>query len=354
MRKGASPEVAFARFGYGKGVIVAPLLALVSFQKTDALDALVARDTQGMHVPGMAICVLTGGRVVAERCYGVADLGKGTAVTPQSVFNLASVGKAMIATAVMLQVDAGKVRLDDPVSKFFENTPAFWSEVTVRQLLSHTGGLAREMAGYSMYRPYTRSELLSMAKATPPIAEPGRKYAYSNVGYFLLGEIVARTSGTTYAEFVTSRIFKPLGMANAATTQDAVPNRALGYAWRDNAYASTRPLGNLRTSGAFIVSIRDMERWAGEMLHPRVIPAADLQRMWTPTPLRDGGTSDYGFAWTIGSGGVVGHNGAQEGYRSEIRVDPRNDAAVVILTNSNDFSGARLAREAAALWVTDR
>jgi len=170
--------------------------------------------------PGCALAVIKDGKVVHERGYGCANLEYGTAVTPSSVFYIASVSKQFTAMSVLLLVQQGKLSLDDNIRMYLSEVPDFGSVITIRHLIHHTSGLRDyeellAMAGWRMDDVLTREHMLNMVSHQKELNfRPGDEYQYCNTGYCLLAEIIARVSGQSFSEFTDANIFRPLGMTN--------------------------------------------------------------------------------------------------------------------------------------------
>jgi CubicO group peptidase (beta-lactamase class C family) len=174
--------------------------------------------------------------------------------------------------------------------------------------------------------------------------KPGDKYDYSNLGYYLLAEVITRVSGTPWHEFIARRVFAPLGMTRTTTTSegDRLPNRASGYAWRDGTWSAAPPLVALRPSGAFVSTASDLARWAAALDGDRVLSQTSKAEMWKPVRMNDGGTFPYGFGWELDDfppgGHVTGvpmirHEGTIPGFRPGFTRLPAQRLTVIVLTN---------------------
>src|SRR5207244_4067380 len=183
------------------------------------------------RVPGVAVAIVSKGNVT-RRGYGFANLEHMVPVTDETIFQSGSLGKMFTATAVMLQVEDGKLALSDPVTKFFPDAPTSWRDITVRHLLTHTSGIPDYTTSTFDYRKaWTEDPVADMAFAPALEFPPGSRWNYSNTGYALLGFIVHKVSGQFYGDVLKERVFKPLGMTTARIINEAdvVPNRAAGY-----------------------------------------------------------------------------------------------------------------------------
>src|SRR5438876_6046097 len=182
-----------------------------------AIDSVFSRyDHTG--TPGCALGVFRDGRMVYQRGYGMADLNQGIAITPRTVFYLASTSKQFTAMSVALLAEQGKVRLDDPVRKYVPELPPYADSITVRNLIHHTSGIRDylnlwALSGRSFADEIPEEVALDLiARQHAADFPPGVRFSYSNSGYHLLALIVKRASGLTLRDFAEANIFRPLGM----------------------------------------------------------------------------------------------------------------------------------------------
>jgi CubicO group peptidase (beta-lactamase class C family) len=168
--------------------------------------------------------------------------------------------------------------------------------------------------------------------------EPGERFAYSNLGYYVLAEIAETAARKPWPEVLTERIFVPLEMNATRTTSviDVVPNRASGYVFRDDVLANARPLITLRASGALLSSVEDLVRWDEALTSQTLLPPRLQELMWKVTDLEDGPSSGYGFGWWIDDvrgHRRVRHGGTNPGYAAEYSRFVGDRLSVVVLTN---------------------
>jgi D-alanyl-D-alanine carboxypeptidase len=311
------------------------------------VDAFVKAEMTRQNIPGIALAVVRDGRITKIAGYGVADREKNVPVAPNTVFKIGSVSKQFIAAGIMLLAQEGKLAVDDPVRKYLPDAPETWSGITLRHLLSHTGGLIREGPAFAPFTIQPDIDVVRSGYSKPLQSKPGEKYSYSNIGYFTLAEIITRVSGRPWPEFIRERVFAPSAMtATRTTTTDPLPNKAKGYTGNDRlAPAADWPA--VRPSGAFVSTVEDLARWEAVLLTDKVLSPATRTQMWTAVPLNDGGTSGYGYGWSVGTmdgRSVVHHGGSLPGFRAfYLRyVDER--LAVIVLGNGDDADMAAVAR----------
>jgi len=307
------------------------------------VDSLFAAYT-GSAVPGASVVVIQNGQVTVRRAYGIADLERRIAATPETDYRLASVSKQFTAMAIMLLAKDGKLRYDQPVRDYLTELPPATQAVTIRHLLNHTSGLW----DYEALIPESRTaqldddDVLSLVASRDSLSTPpGTAYCYSNSGYVLLGMIVARVSGVSFAEFLRTRIFGPLGMRSSVAHvegRDTVPHRAYGYSPRGGAFVQTDQSVTSATlgDGGVYSNVDDLALWDRALSGAALIDRASLVLATTPPPLPGGAATEYGFGWFIDT--YRGeqrwrHTGETSGFRNAILRFPERELTIVILTN---------------------
>jgi CubicO group peptidase (beta-lactamase class C family) len=312
------------------------------------LDALL--QAYDGNVPGAAVLLLSDGKSVVRRGYGLADLEKGVPVTPATNFRLASVTKQFTAAAVLLLVEEGRLGLDQPARQWLPSLPPAAHAVTIRQLLAHTSGLV----DYEDLIPACRAaqlhdadvlELLEMQDRT--YFPPGTAWRYSNGGYALLALVVERASGQRFAAFLRERIFAPLGMSGTVAHEDGVTtvaHRAFGYSheggsWlRKDRSATSAVLGD----GGIYSSIEDLARWDAALCDDRLLGPESRRQAFAVAARTGDPAVAYGFGWRI-TGDYLWHSGESIGFRNVIVRDPGRRLTVAILTNRDEGEPYRVA-----------
>ena len=308
----------------------------------DSVDRYLRAELTRQRIPGMSVAILRGGRVLLARGYGFANLEHRVPATDRTVYQSASVGKQFTAAAIVTLAREGKLRLDDPISRYFPEGPPAWRSITVRHLLTHTSGIPDYTDSIVDYRrDYGEDELVGIAARLPPAFRPGESWSYSNTGYALLGFLVRRVTGTFYGDWLRERIFQPLGMGSARVISESelVPNRAAGYEMvrgviRNQEWVS--PTLNTMADGSLYLSVRDLARWTIGLDQGRVLDSAGLAASWTPVRLEGGATYPYGFGWVLDhqrGRPRIGHDGAWQGFKTSIQRYPESDLTVIALAN---------------------
>jgi CubicO group peptidase (beta-lactamase class C family) len=356
MKKGISKSVhALALIGWAA---LSLSLAALPEARADTVDDIVRKQMEKQHIPGVAVAVVKDGKPVKVQGYGLANMELEVAVKPDSVFRVGSVSKQIIATAVMILVNDGKLSLDDKAVKFFEGAPAIWNDITIRHLLTHTSGLVREGSAFNALKAQSDSDLIKSAYGSPLVFKTGDKWQYSNLGYFMLADIVAKVSGKSWPELVKERIFTPLAMSASGTTDigPVVRNRVDGYVYQNDRYVNAPTLLALRPSGAFVSTINDLLKWNAALDGATLLPQKSLDTMWTPATLNDGKSYPYGFGFEIGKLGShrrISHGGSLAGFRAEYLRLPDDKVSVIVLTNLDSAMPDTIAVLIAQQYVKD-
>lgn len=333
-------------------------LAVNAPARADRIDDFVADQMSRQHIPGLSLAVLKDGKPVKVKGYGVANLELGAPATPETVYQIGSVSKQFIAAGIVLLSEEGKIGLDDSIRKYVGDAPETWQAITVRQVLTHTSGLVRDTPGLQLK---AQSDMDSIREAYPtPLAfRPGEKFAYSNVGYSVLAEIISRAAQVPWPQYLQERIFVPLGMSATRTTtvEGLIPHRASGYQWMDsNKYQNAPVMPGVRPSGAFLSSVLDLARWDAALYSDKVLSPRQRELMWTPTKLNDGSEKPYGFGWEVGKVGKyrqVKHAGTMSGFRSQLLRFPDDRLTIVVLTNATQASPEKVALGVASHYLPD-
>ena len=307
----------------------------------DAIDIYLTLAMRQRRIPGVALIVLKNGVIVKKQGYGFANLETDTPVTPDTVFELASLTKQFTAAAIMLLMEDGRVGLDEPISTYLDATPDSWRAVTVRHLLTHTAGLPGMAHGFQGFpatkMTYSTADLYALARKDRVEWAPGERWQYSDVGYFLLGKIIESASGLTYRDFLAQRIFTVLGM-KATTVLDQraiIKHRARGYTLLNGELVNIRRDAQLElASHAGIFStVGDLAKWDAALNSDKLLKRSSLLLMWTPVTLNNGTTYPYGFGWELGEKRghrIIGHTGLTG---TEMTRFPNDGLTVIVLTN---------------------
>ena len=327
-----------------------PDLAIPRMTEADALAALSARAEEVAKNDRFsgAVLVVRHGKVLLQKVWGRADREAGTAVTLNTQFRLGSMNKMFTATATLQLVEAGKLALDDTVGKHLSDYPHkdVASKVTVRHLLTHTGGTGDIFGQEFTENRLTlreHSDYVKLYGARALTHEPGAEHRYSNYGYVLLGALIEKVSGMSYYEYVRSKVFQPAGMESTDSLPEAdeVPNRAIGYMRRDGAWlsnADTLPWRGTAAGGGYS-TVGDLFRFAQALESGMLISKTMLAEATRPQEQQFG----YGFQ-VRGEGPLqsYGHYGGAPGMNGGLLVFPQLGYVLVGLSNLDPPAAGRL------------
>jgi D-alanyl-D-alanine carboxypeptidase len=338
------------------------LFAAAVLAKADRTDEYVRAQMRERHVPGAAIAVVKNGKIVKAEGYGLANVELNVPATKETVFEIGSVSKQITAAAIMLLVEEGKINTDEKISKYLPTAPEAWKNVTVRNLLTHTSGIKSYtgLSGFELTKRLKRDEFIKAIGVHPLEFEPGTRWIYSNSGYNLLGFIIESVTGKSYWDFVSTRIFKPLGMNQTANRdpQFIVPNRADGYEWRtEQIVGRDYDLTDVFSAGAIVSTVMDLAKWDAALRGDTFLKRESKDRIWTPVVFNDGKPYPYGFGWNVSEfrgHKLFSHGGQTAGFAANISRYVDDNLTVIVLTNSGEQGlGGVIARGIAKIYLPD-
>ena len=330
------------------------------------VDAVFA-DYAGLDGPGCSLGVIRDGRLVHATGYGAANLDHGIANGPATIFRVGSVSKQFTAAAIALLTIRGELDLDAPVQRYIAEFPDYPDPPTIRHLVHHTSGVRdyivlMALAGNRDEDFFTNQEVLDAINRQRELNfTPGADYLYSNAGYFLLGEIVARVSGRSLREFAETEFFGPLGMAQTHFHDDhneIVPNRAIGYAPTgdgDGFRIHVTTLDMVGDGGIF-TSIEEWVAWDRNLGEGTVGGPEWVALMHERGVLNSGDTIPYAFGIAHGEHrglATVGHGGAWVGYRAGMSRYPEAGYSFVALCNRSQIDPMVLIASTAEIYLED-
>lgn len=293
-----------------------------------------------MSTPGCGVAVSRNGQVLVDRVYGMADLERGVALTPETAFDIGSVTKQFVAASVLLLVDEGRISLSDDVRKYIPELPDYGHVITIDHLLTHTSGI-RDWVWLSSVTGNRDDALTLILRQRSLNFAPGEEWSYSNSGYELLRALVARVSGQPLAEFMRTRLFEPLGMRSTRYARDAseVPNHALAYEKQGEQWRVDMLLGNARGGGGGVFSTAgDLLLWNDALTGNR-LGAFVSEKLQEPARLANGRRLEYGRGLMLGDDGeIVWHSGDAAAYNAILARLPKEGVSVALLCNAGQFA----------------
>lgn len=346
------------------GLLLFPQEAIPQENPLATLDQYITEVLETWKAPGLAVAVVRGDLVVLARGFGLKTAGRPERVDERSLFAVASTSKAFTSAALGMLVDEGLIRWDDRVT---DHLPAFQlydpyvtREFTIRDLLTHRGGLPRgDRLWYGS--PFEREEVIRRVRHLEPAWSFRSTYGYQNIMFLTAGELIEAVTGATWDRFLKDRIFDPLGMESTRTTTAGIqdlPNVATPHVMFEG---EVRPIGwrnfdNVGGAGAVNSSAWEMAQWirlqlgGGVYEGNRLLSDSVMKEMHTPqTVIRPGRTTErlfpetnfqaYGLGWSLQDyrgRKVVRHGGSLDGMRTHVGMIPDEDLGVVVITNLNN------------------
>ena len=310
--------------------------------------------------PGCAALVIEKGKVVYRKGFGKADLELNVNIQPDMVFRIGSITKQFTAVAILQLEEQGKLSLQDEITKFIPGYPTHGYKITVENLLTHTSGIKdytrmKEWTGEMQRKDMTPKEIVDFFKDQPTDFEPGTKYVYDNSGYILLGFIIEKVSGDTYAHYLEKNIFSPLGLKHTfyENDTDIVMNRVHGYSKGDSGYMNSPYLSMTQpyAAGSLLSTVDDLYTWTRGVRSGRIIKPATFEKAEVPYKLKDGSSTGYGYGLVIGEifgSPAIWHNGGINGFLTIGIYLPKEDVFVAVFSNCDGVSPDNAALKMAA------
>ena len=332
-----------------------PAAVVVDSARLAQVDELFAA-TVNAGGPGYAIGIIHNGRLIKARGYGVADVETRRPITSTSVFNVASLSKQFTAAAVGILIREGRVSLEDEVRKHVPEFPQHAGAVRIKHLVYMTSGLPEyytltRASGRSWNDHFTVDEAIRTVLAQPRLEfAPGTRWAYSNINYMLLAEIVARVSGKSFARFMTDRVFSPLGMTRTHVNDNlaiVVPDRAHGYNRVDGGgyRKEERRAPHVGGSGVF-TTIEDLARWNASF-ETHSLGGPELTKLLLSTMAFEHPKANdaFGLVWGTHRGRrTLWYEGGDTGFSSYMVRLPDDRLSVIVLSNLGTGGAAGQAR----------
>ena len=322
----------------------------------EAQSALAAYDDAGLF--SGAVLVAANGRPVLRRGVGLADRELGVAATPDMKFRIGSITKQFTATAILQLQEAGKLSIDDPISKYYTDAPAAWSKITLRHLLTHSSGVPTYTAlpGFmerEARQPHTPEELIKLTRDKPLAFEPGSQFAYDNSGYIILGYVVEKVSGQPYATYLKQHVFGPLGMTGSGyeRSEEILPGRVPGYQRGPDGVLQNAAFLDMSVpyaAGSLYSTVDDLLAWDQALYAARPLTPASLKAMFT-----DYG-HHYGFGFVIDQKwgqDRIWHNGGINGFTASFQRYPKAGVTTVALANQATPATDKLVADLAGLCL---
>ncbi|MBB6237489.1 CubicO group peptidase (beta-lactamase class C family) [Pedobacter sp. AK013] len=345
-------------------MLMACYCPIVSAQESAVatIDKLMSSQFKA-NEPGANVLVARGGKIIYHKAFGMANMELNVPSDTGMVYYIASNTKQFTTVAILQLLEKGLLSLDDTLGKYVKSTPPV-SQITIRQLLSHTSGLNGDGYRDSLNIPKGNTRQADAERyAAKNMAFPaGSKWLYNNGNFQTLGYIIEKVTGKTYQDYINENIFKPVGMnSSVVVTGDAtlIKNRPSGYSIgrRGILNINLHDTQDLYASGGILSTATDLFKWNRALKSGILVPKKTLELAFTPQRLTSGQTVPYGFGWYIDNlhgSAVYRHGGAVPGFISETFYLPQHDIYVVILINSESAVIPQVLARIAAAELTDK
>ena len=317
--------------------------ACASTPMRDFTGASTAAETQvralvgEKKIPGAAVAVAAGDRIVWHQTFGVADLESKRGVTAHTRFRVGSVTKLITAAALMRLVEQGRLSLDDRVARYL---PAFpHGEITLRQLAGHLSGIRHYSNDEFINTTHYANTIAALAKfaADPLIAPPGEKYLYSTYGYDVLGAVIEKVTGKRFDDAARMLVLDPAGMSETSFADSLASAAAYDLDKTGPRPAVRVDLSDRLPAGALVTTARDLARFLIAMTGNRLLAEETVATMFTSQSTSDGKPTNVGIAWRVAKDShgrtYVHHAGAVTGGRAAVVLYPAERIGVAIVTN---------------------
>jgi CubicO group peptidase (beta-lactamase class C family) len=330
------------------------IAAIAAASLAAQIDRLASEALSSGPKAGMSVAVVRRGQTILAKGYGFANVELAVPSTPETVYHADSITKHLTAGAVLRLVDEKKLSLDDPITKFVAPLPPSWADVRIRHLLNHTSGSA-SYTSLPSWGPQERLDLshedvLALIRNEPFHSGPGTAWRYNNSGFYLLGMVIEKVTGKSYADAMREMVFVPLGMTSTQYCgfRPIIRNRAAGYVVDRGKLVNAEPMSWAApfAGGAVCSTAGDLVRYERALEEHQLFGEATLQAMRAPTVLPDGAAIDYGFGTRLGNLGghrIAGHTGNGGGFRNVLERFPDDDLTVVVLSNTDGGGTSPLA-----------
>jgi CubicO group peptidase (beta-lactamase class C family) len=328
---------------------------------TQTIDTLI-QEFYHPTEPGVAVIVVKDGETVFRKGYGMANLELGVSIEPDMVFRIGSATKQFTAVAILMLAEQGKLSLDDSISKFLPDYPTHDYLITVKHLLTHTSGI-KSYTSMPEWIPlwrkdFTVQELIDFFKYQPMVSAPGKRWAYNNSGYILLGAIIEKVTGQTYGQFIKQSIFEPLEMKQSYYDDplQVIPRRVAGYDKSPNGFNNAAYISMTQpyAAGALVSTVDDLALWDAALYTEKLLKLESLKQAHISYSLLDGSPTAYGFGWMISEyigHSFIEHSGGVHGFRSHTMRLPDDRVFVAVLSNNGGVSPQKLAFKISALVI---
>jgi D-alanyl-D-alanine carboxypeptidase len=336
----------------GGGSTTAPVLPQ-TLSLSSVVDPLASSAMKQQGIPGMTVALAKNGTMLYAKAYGDSDIATQSAAETSTIFEIGSITKQFTAALIMKLQEQGELHVDDSISAYLPDYK-FPSAITLRMLLTHTSGLAN----YTTFTQYpswaingvSEATVLSSVSQAPLLFPPGTQWSYSNSNYFLLGVIIEKLSGQSYAANLEQYIFQPLNLTNTYFSVPPPAQSAIGYTLNQTSVipALVCDRSTAFAAGALSSNVSDLIVWDNALINGKVVSPASFTAMTTPVSSSIPGGGSYGFGLFLrpfDNHPTIWHSGGINGFTAENNVFLDSGLAVVVLANSDAADPDTIATE---------
>lgn len=343
--------------------------------RPDSIDVFLQDRMHQLHIPGLQVAVLRHGQLVKLSSYGLANVEQAVPTTNESVFSVNSITKAFVGVAIMQLVEAGKLRVDDPLSRYLPDLPSPWQAVTLQQVLTNTSGLPNIIDQYEhVLAGGQEAAAWAQVKTLPLEFQPGQQFSYNQTGYVMLGKIITQVSGKHFTTFIEEGQFQVAHLTHTrfGDSQDVIPHSAGAYTTKRNVEGHWVDRGELsvayaefpvffRTATGILSTAQDMAHWLLALQDGRLLKdQASLRTLWTPARLPNGQVggfnelvNGYALGWPTVTRAEHPAVGPVGGMRSALFVYPQDELAIIVLSNVQGANPEYFIDEVAGYYLPD-
>ena len=358
--------------------IVQTLLCATCIAQTpnEKTDRYLITQMKQRHIPGLQIAVIKGPRVVFSASKGVADVAFNIPVSDSTIFSINSISKIFAGVALMQLVEEGKVQLDDPIGRHVDSLPQSWRSITLKQLMGHVSGLpdVEDDRTGGLIGGRGEDSAWKLVQRLPLLAKPGETFNYMATNYLLIQKVIEKYSRLPYEKWIHQNQFQPVDMKHTifANSEEVVSNKAPTYCYYFlDPVSGEYHLGEkllqlhedfplmMRTDAGIFSTVEEMARWVIALREGRLLKNPEsLETLWAPVQLNNGKTEGFGgiftgfsLGWSVigrrEHPGVVGIGGG----RAAVVVYPKDDIAIIILTNLSGCAPEEMADTIAKYYL---
>ena len=355
--------------------LLIPAFAQAQQLTSDSIDVFIKTKMQQRNIPGLQLAVIRQGKIVKQNSYGLANLEHAIPARDQSMFAINSMTKAFVGVAMMQLAEAGKLKVDDPISLYLDSLPDSWKSITIKQVLTHTSGLPDIIdEKEDILGDGDEFKAWTAVKTLPLEFKAGEKFSYNQTGYVILGKIINKMSGMHFTKFIVERQFKvaDMNLTRFADSYDVVPNSAGAYnmfkvvngQWIKNeqpGIAYMRFPVFYRTATGMMSTANEMANWVIALQNGKLLKQkSSIAILWDPAILNNGKiggfnqlTNGYALGWPTVSREEHPAVAPVGGGRSAMFVYTKDDLSIIVLTNLMGSGPEGFIDEVAGYYIPD-